>query len=211
MKVLVACEFSGTVRDAFIAKGHEALSCDLLPTESVGPHFQGNVLDIINNGWDLMIAHPPCTHLAVSGARHFKHKWELQKEALTFVLKLLKCSIPRICIENPVSVISSRIRKPTQIIHPWQFGVRDEKTTCLWLRNLPPLRPTKLVRPEFRFLRNGKRMSRFEYDSFFLPNDIRGHVRSITFKPIAEAMADQWGNLSTLPPLRKNGFFYDWY
>ena len=117
MKVLVACEYSGTVRDAFIRRGHEAMSCDLLPSEQPGPHYQGDVFDIIDEGWDLMIAHPPCTHLAVSGARWFKDKQDEQKEALDFVQRLLDVPISRVCLENPISIISSRIRKPDQIIH----------------------------------------------------------------------------------------------
>jgi hypothetical protein len=135
MRVLIACEFSGTVRDAFIAKGHDAMSCDLLPTDKPGPHYQGDVFDVINDGWDLMIAHPPCTHLAVSGARWFKDKVTEQAEALDFVRKLINADIDRICIENPVSIISSRIRKPDQTIQPWQFGHGETKRTCLWLKD----------------------------------------------------------------------------
>ena len=145
MKILVACEYSGIVRDAFLARGHEAVSCDILPTDSPGPHHQGPVEDILNNGWDLMIAHPPCTHLAVSGARWFKDKQEEQKEALAFVRLLLDAPINKIALENPVSIISSRIRKPSQIIQPWQFGHGETKKTCLWLKNLPLLQPTNIV------------------------------------------------------------------
>ena len=137
MKILVACEYSGVVRDAFIARGHEAISCDILPTEKEGPHYLGNVLDILHDGWDVMIAHPPCTHLAVSGAKWFKYKQKEQEEALGFVQVLLDAPIEKICLENPVSVISSKIRKPDQIIQPWQFGHTATKTTCLWLKNLP--------------------------------------------------------------------------
>ena len=141
MKVLVACEYSGRVRDAFIAKGHDAWSCDLLPTDKPGPHFQCDVADILDNDWDLMIAHPPCTHLAVSGARHFAAKKAsgVQDEALDFVRMLLNANIPKIALENPISIISSRIRKPDQIIQPWQFGHGETKATCLWLKNLPQL------------------------------------------------------------------------
>ena len=145
MRVLVACEFSGIVRDAFIAKGHDAISCDLLPTEKPGPHYQGDVMDIINDGWDLMIAHPPCTHLAVSGARWFKDKREEQADALEFVRRLMEQPIPKICIENPISIISSKIKKPSQVIQPWQFGHGETKATCLWLKNLPKLTPTNIV------------------------------------------------------------------
>lgn len=147
MRVLVACEYSGRVRDAFIARGHYAMSCDLLPTEMPGPHYQGDVFDIINDGWDMMICHPPCTHLAVSGARHFAAKKAsgVQDEALDFVRRLLDAPIKHIALENPVSIISSRIRKPDQIIQPWQFGHGETKATCLWLKNLMPLRPTDVV------------------------------------------------------------------
>ena len=140
MKVLVACEYSGRVRDAFLSAGHEALSCDLLPTDSAGPHYQGDVLDIINDGWDLMIAHPPCTYLSVSGM-HWTTRGlrdpQLTEDALDFVRKLLDAPIERIALENPVSVISSRIRKPGQIINPYEFGHDASKKTCLWLKNLP--------------------------------------------------------------------------
>lgn len=146
MKVLVACEFSGIVRDAFIAKGHDAISCDFLITEKEGPHYCGDVKDIINEGFDLMVCHPPCTHLAVSGARWFKEKQHQQKEALEFVQFLLDSSIPKIALENPISIISSKIRKPDQIIQPWQFGHGETKATCLWLKNLPNLIPTNIVR-----------------------------------------------------------------
>lgn len=142
MKILVACEYSGRVRDAFIAKGHNAMSCDLLPTDSPGPHYQGDVFDIIEDGWDLMIAHPPCTYLAVSGmhwtTRGFRDP-QLTEDALTFVQRLMDAPIDRIAIENPISVISSRIRKPDQIIQPWWFGEDASKKTCLWLKNLPRL------------------------------------------------------------------------
>ena len=141
LKVLVACEFSGTVRDAFI----EQVSCDLLPTDSVGPHYQCDVRDVLNEDWDLMIAHPPCTHLAVSGARWFKYKQKEQQEALDFVRLLLNADIPKIALENPVSIISSKIRKPDQYIQPWQFGHGETKKTGFWLKNLPPLEPTNIV------------------------------------------------------------------
>lgn len=180
MKVLVACEFSGIVRDAFIMKGHDAVSCDLLPTERPGPHYQCDVFDIINNGFDLMIAHPPCTHLAVSGARWFKDKRIEQDQALNFVKMLMVISISKICIENPISIISSRIRKPDQIIQPWQFGEPFQKTTCLWLKNLPKLKPTKIM--DIREQACWK-MS---------PSKDRWKKRSITYQGIADAMANQW-------------------
>lgn len=183
MKVLVACEFSGVVRDAFIAHGHEATSCDLLPSDRLGPHYQGDVFDIITNEYDLMIAHPPCTYLAVSGARWFKERQQEQKAALAFVQALLLAPIHFICLENPVSVISSKIRKPDQIIQPWQFGHGETKTTCLWLKNLPRLVPTNVVSGRLAVIH---RMS---------PSPNRSKLRSVTYKGIAEAMAKQWGNL----------------
>jgi len=181
MRVLVACEYSGTVRDAFIAKGHDAMSCDLLPTDKPGPHYQGDVFDVINDGWDLMIAHPPCTHLAVSGARWFKDKVTEQAEALDFVRRLMNAHIDRICIENPVSIISSRIRKPDQTIQPWQFGHGETKRTCLWLKGLPKLVPTDIV--DGRYQRIWK----------LPPSPDRWKIRSATFQGIADAMANQWG------------------
>lgn len=181
MKVLVACEYSGRVRDAFIAKGHEAISCDLLPTESDGPHYEGNIFDIIDKGWDLMICHPPCTHLAVSGARWFKDKVEDQKEALDFVQRLLNAPINKIALENPISVISSKIRKPDQIIQPWQYGHGETKATCLWLKNLPKLVPTNIV------------TGREAKVHMMPPGPDRWKERSRTYLGIANAMAEQWG------------------
>lgn len=183
MKVLVACEYSGRVRDAFTKLGHDATSCDLLPTDAPGKHYQGDVLDIINDGWDLMIAHPPCTHLAVSGARWFKEKAKEQEEALEFVKILLSAPIERIALENPISVISSKIRKPDQIIQPWQFGHGETKATCLWLKNLPKLVPTNIV--EGREAKVHK----------MPPSPDRWKLRSTTYQGIADAMAAQWGRL----------------
>jgi hypothetical protein len=183
MKVLIACEYSGRVRDAFIALGHDAMSCDLLPTDAIGPHYQGDVFDIINDGWDLMIAHPPCTHLAVSGARHFAAKQAsgVQQEALEFVRRLLDSPIPKIALENPISIISSRIRKPDQIIQPWQFGHGETKATCLWLKGLPKLKPTNIV---------GGREAKVHK---MPPSANRWKLRSTTYQGIADAMAAQWG------------------
>ena len=195
MKVLIACEYSGIVRDAFTSKGHDAWSCDILPTESPGNHFQGDVLEHLDKGWDLMIAHPPCTHLAVSGARWFtegKKPWSLQEDALDFVRKLLNAPIDKIALENPVSVISTKIRKPNQIIQPFQFGHDVSKKTCLWLKNLPNLKPTKIVKPDI-VEKNGYKMSRHHWERFKLPSKIRGKVRSRFYEGIAEAMAAQWG------------------
>lgn len=182
-RVLVACESSGVVRDAFIRAGHDAMSCDLLPTEQPGPHYQGDVRDVLDDGWDLMVAHPPCTHLAVSGARWFKDKLIEQEEALHFVRLLLAAPIPRIALENPISIISSRIRKPDQIIQPWQFGHGETKATCLWLKNLPKLQPTDVV--EGREARVHK----------MPPGPNRWRERSRTYLGIGAAMADQWGRV----------------
>jgi len=183
MKVLIACEYSGRVRDAFIEAGHEAMSCDLLPTDSEGPHYQGDVLDILKNGWDLMIAHPPCTHLAVSGARYFSAKKAsgVQDEALNFVRLLMDADIPKIAIENPISIISSQIRKPDQIIQPWQFGHGETKATCLWLKNLSLLKPTDIVQ--------GREPKVHKMP----PSPDRWKLRSTTYQGIANAMANQWG------------------
>ena len=192
MRVLIACEYSGAVRDAFRARGHDALSCDLLPSEAPGPHYQGPVQDILNDGWDLMIAHPPCTHLAVSGARWFAGKQAEQAEALAFVRLLLAAPIARIALENPVSVISSRIRKPDQVIQPWQFGHEATKTTCLWLKGLPHLTPTNIVGKGARHVtKSGKSLPQW-YN--LPPSADRWKIRSATFQGIADAMADQWGN-----------------
>ena len=174
MKVLVACEFSGVVREAFRSKGHDAWSCDLLTTEITGPHIQGNVLDQLTRDWDLMIAHPPCTHLAVSGARWFKYKQKEQSLALD-------APIQKIALENPVSIISSKIRKPDQIIQPWQFGYGETKTTCLWLKSLPKLEPTDIVEGR------ENRIHRMP------PSKDRWKKRSRFYPGIAKAMAEQWG------------------
>lgn len=185
MRVLVACEYSGRVRDAFIAAGHDAISCDLLPTEAPGPHHMGPVEEIIGEGWDLMIAHPPCTHLAVSGARHFAAKREsgVQQEALDFVRMLLSAPIDRIALENPVSIISTKIRKPDQVIQPWQHGHGETKATCLWLKNLPKLETSQIVEGR------EARVHRMP------PSPDRWKERSRTYQGIANAMAAQWGCL----------------
>ena len=195
MKILIACEYSGIVRDAFTRKGHDAMSCDILPTESEGKHYQGDIFDVLYDDWDMMIAHPPCTHLAVSGARWFtegKKPWSLQVEALDFVRKLLDTPVNKIALENPVSVISTKIRKPNQIIQPFEYGHDVSKKTCLWLKNLPNLKPTKIVKPEM-VLVNGKKMSKMHYESFRLPPKERSKVRSKFYTGIADAMAEQWG------------------
>ena len=181
MRVLVACEFSGVVREAFKALGHDAWSCDILPTDMPGQHIQGDVLDHLSDGWDLMIAHPPCRYLAVSGARWFKDRRVEQDKALGFVRALLDAPIPHIALENPVSVISTRIRKPDQIIQPWQFGHGETKKTCLWLKGLPALTPADIV---------GGRVPRVHMAP---QSKDRWKRRSITYTGIAAAMADQWG------------------
>jgi hypothetical protein len=191
MKVLIACEYSGVVRDAFIALGHDAVSCDLLPTDAPGPHYQGDVRDILEDGWDMMIAHPPCTHLAVSGARWFHLKQAEQTEALDFVRSLMDAPIPRIAIENPVGIISSRIRKPDQIIQPYMFGQSATKTTCLWLKNLPLLTPTAWVDKGARHVTKSGRSLPEWYN--LPPSPDRWKIRSATFPGIARAMAEQWG------------------
>lgn len=189
MRVLVACEFSGTVRDQFLLRGHDAISCDLIPSESrldkfldKSRHYTGDVRDLLNDPWDLMIAHPPCTHLCVSGARWFKGKIREQEESLEFVRLLMDAPIRRICIENPVGVISTRIRQPDQIIQPWMFGHGEVKSTCLWLKNLPQLLATSVVE------------GREETIHRMAPSEDRGKLRSISYIGIASAMADQWGD-----------------
>lgn len=192
MRVLIACEYSGTVRDAFRAQGHDAMSCDLLPTDKPGPHYQGDIFDVIRDGWDMMIAHPPCTHLAVSGAKHFAAKIADGRlaAALFFVRRLLDAPIPRIALENPVSIISTRIRKPDQIIQPWQFGHEATKTTCLWLKGLPPLVPTDIVGKGARHVTKGGKSLPVWYN--LPPSPTRWKIRSATFQGIADAMAAQW-------------------
>lgn len=198
MRVLVACEYSGKVRDAFIKAGHDAMSCDLLPTDALGPHYQGDVVDVLNDGWDLMVAHPPCTYLSVSGM-HWTTRGlrdpQLTEDALAFVRLLLDAPIKRIALENPISVISSRIRKPDQIITPYMFGHDASKKTCLWLKNLPALTPTAMVEPR---IVNGKKRWGNQTDSGqnkLPPSENRWKIRSETYQGIANAMADQWGRV----------------
>lgn len=200
MRVLIACEFSGVVRDAFRRLGHDAVSCDILPTEQEGPHIQDDVLKHLGEGWDLMIAHPPCTDLSCSGAAHFekKRKDGRQQKSIEFFLALANAPIPRIAIENPVGIMSSIYRKPDQIIEPYQFGHKVKKATCLWLKNLPLLKPTEIVEPEIITLSNGERFSKWDYDISCMKHSIRGHLRSKTFPGIAAAMAKQWGDFKPL-------------
>lgn len=184
MKVLVACEFSGVVRDAFLRLGHDAISCDLEPTETPGPHYLGDVRNLLHGWYDLVIAHPPCTYLASSGLHWNKRvpgRAQLTEDALDFVRLLLNAKSPHIALENPVGCISTRIRKPDQIIQPWQFGHGETKATCLWLKNLPPLQPTNIVEGR------ANRVHRMS------PGPERWKERSRTYAGIAQAMAEQWG------------------
>lgn len=181
MNVLIACEFSGRVRDAFRKRGHRAVSCDLLESETDGEHLQCDVLSILNDGWDLMIAHPPCTYLCSSGARWWKSRRKEQKKALEFVIALMESPIEKIAIENPVGIISTAIRKPDQIIQPWMFGHGETKTTCLWLKNLFPLKPTNIVDGRLAKVYNSP------------DSKDRWKKRSRTYEGVADAMAAQWG------------------
>lgn len=217
MRVLVACEYSGRVRDAFLRAGHEAMSCDLLPTDEPGPHFQGDVMDVLSGGWDLMIAHPPCTYLSVSGMHwtaRGRRDPKLTEDALDFVRGLMAAPIPRIAVENPVSVISTRIRKPDQIVNPYQFGEDASKKTCLWLKGLPLLQPTKFVEPRMICCGvevpngdkygcpncNGEKVARPRWgnqcdsgQNKLGPSYDRWKERSRTYAGLANAMAEQWG------------------
>jgi hypothetical protein len=196
VKVLAACEYSGLVRDAFRSLGHDAMSCDLLPSDAGGPHYQGDVTDLLGDGWDLMVAHPPCTYLSVSGM-HWTSRGlrdpQLTEDALAFVCLLMSAPIPRIAVENPVSVISSRIRKPDQVIQPHQFGHDASKATCLWLKGLPLLTPTVQIPPR---IVDGRKRWGNQTDSGqnrLPPSHDRWKIRSATFTGIATAMAEQWG------------------
>ena len=198
MRVLIACEYSGAVRDAFRAAGHDAMSCDLLPSEVPGPHYQGDVRDVLGDGWDLMVAHPPCRYLSVSGmhwTRRGLRDPQLTEDALDFVRLFMEAPIPRIAVENPVSIISTRIRKPDQIVQPWQYGHDASKTTCLWLKNLPALQPTQIIEPR---IVNGRRRWANQTDggqNRLSPSPDRWKRRSATYAGIAGAMAAQWGCL----------------
>lgn len=200
MRVLVACEYSGRVRDAFRRHGHDAMSCDLLPTEVPGPHYQGPVEDVLNDGWDLMVAHPPCTYLARSGmhwtARGLRDP-QLTEDALDFVRLLMDAPVDRWCIENPISIISCRIRKPDQTIQPWEYGHGETKATCLWLHNLPRLRPTNCVE------------GREERVLLMPPGPDRWKERSRTYQGVADAMGQQWGN-AQLPTICEQPSLLAW-
>lgn len=197
MKVLIACEFSGTVREAFRKLGHDSWSCDIVKSDDDSPyHIQDDVLKIINNEWDMMIAFPPCTHLAVSGAKHFAKKKEdgRQQQGIEFFMNLINADIPLIAVENPVGIMSTIYRKPDQIINPFEFGHNVSKKTCLWLKDLPKLKATNLVDPgEYITFPSGKRMHKWYADKAF-GGEARQKVRNKTFKGIADAMAQQWGN-----------------
>lgn len=218
LKILIACEFSGIVREAFIRRGFDAISCDLLPTEIPGPHYEGDVFDLIDTKhYDLMIAHPPCTHLAISGARHFHMKKMRQKRAVAFVKDLLDSPINHIALENPKSVISTKIRKADQYIQPWMFGHSETKTTGFWLKNLPKLKPTKIMenrRDNLTPTRQNKQgwtgrplvVPRNFKNRPIKSGDARWMERNRTYSGIAEAMAIQWGNYITDQPMIQTKF-----
>ena len=184
MRILIACEFSGIVREAFVGSGHDVWSCDLIPTEIAGQHIRGDVMNYLDKGWDMMIAHPPCTYLASSGARWWKDRLSEQRKAIEFVRRLMDAPIEKIAIENPIGKLSTAIRKPDQIIQPWQFGHGETKATCLWLKNLPLLRPTFIV---------DGRLPKVHWASGWMLAEERRKFRSRTYPGIAEAMAEQWG------------------
>jgi hypothetical protein len=192
MRILVACEFSGIVRDAFTARGHDAMSCDLLPTDAPGQHYQGDIRDVLHANWDLMIAHPPCTDLSVSGAAWFAQKRMdgRQQAGISFFMLLAKADIPKIVIENPISIMSSIWKKPDQIIQPWQFGHLEQKATCLWLKGLPPLSHTNNVREAMLALPRNQR----ERLHYLPPSPDRWKLRSTTYQGFADAFAEQWGS-----------------
>jgi len=202
MKILIACEFSGTVRKAFAAKGHDAWSCDIEPTDIPGNHYQGDVMDIINDGWDMMIAHPPCTYLTVTGNKWFKPEYkdrfptrqQDRQDAIDFFMSLVNAPIDKIAIENPIGIMSTVYKKPNQIIHPWQFGHEASKSTCLWLKGLSNIEPTNIVdKGEFVTYKSGKRMTKWYADAASKSPQERAKIRNTTFQGIANAMAEQWG------------------
>jgi hypothetical protein len=204
MRILIACEFSGTVRDAFIKAGHNAISCDIEPCDKPGPHIQDDVLNVIKfpNTWDMMIAHPPCTYLTVTGNKWFKPEYkdrfptreQDRKDGIEFFMALMNANIPKIAVENPIGIMSTTFRKPDQIIQPWQYGHEASKSTCLWLKGLPKLVPTNIVdKGEFVTYKSGKRMTKWYADAASLSPKERAKVRNTTFQGIADAMAEQWG------------------
>jgi len=202
MKILIACEFSGIVREAFAARSHDAWSCDIEPTDIPGNHYQGDVMDILHDGWDLMIAHPPCTYLTVTGNKWFKSEYkdrfptrqQDRQDAINFFMLLVNAPIEKIAIENPIGIMSTTYRKPNQIIHPWQFGHEASKSTCLWLKGLSNLEPTNIVdKGEFVTYKSGKRMTKWYADAASKSPQERAKIRNTTFQGIANAMAEQWG------------------
>lgn len=195
-KILIACEFSGIVRDSFAARGWDAWSCDLIPSEKFGNHLQCDVLSILDDGWDMMIAHPPCTYLCSMGI-WWNHKrperWQMTYDAEEFFLKLVNANIPRIAVENPIGRMSIKFRKPDQIVNPWMFGEAANKPTCLWLKNLPVLQPTEIVgKGEFYVKQNGERLSVWSHKTKGGKDSERAKIASRTFRGLASAMADQW-------------------
>jgi site-specific DNA-cytosine methylase len=201
LKVLIACEFSGTVREAFAKRGHDAWSCDLEASELPGNHYQGDMFDIVNDGWDLIIAHPPCTHLAVSGAAHFAKKRAdgRQQQGIDFFMRVMNIDVPKLAVENPIGIMSTLYRKPDQIIQPWEYGDKAQKSTCLWLKGLPLLKPTNIVEKgeffEWQDKKTGKmkRQPKWFYDALSKSPKEREKIRNKTFQGIANAMAEQWG------------------
>ena len=198
MKILIACEYSGRVRDAFIAKGHDAVSCDLLPTERSGPHYRGDVRDIVGDGWDMMIAHPPCTYIANSGVQHLRKsvdRWYDLHDAVLFFQKLLNAKCPKIAVENPIPHGYARLPKYTQIIQPWWFGEEVQKSTCLWLKGLPLLVPSNIVGKGEQYIGKDGKPNGSQWYQLAVAGSAK--LRSLTFQGIADAMADQWGNDSS--------------
>jgi len=201
MRVLIACEFSGIVRDAFANAGHDAWSCDVLDTEQPGQHIKGDVLEILNNEWDLMIAHPPCTYLTVTGNKWMKPEFEerfpnrkkQRNDAIIFFMNLVDAKINKIAIENPIGIMSTWYRKPDQYIQPYEFGDKERKKTCLWLKNLPQLKSTNIVKPDLYTYKDGRTDGMWHVNSMKLNAHERMKARSRTFKGIANAMAEQWG------------------
>lgn len=201
MKILIACEYSGIVRDAFKDKGHDVWSCDILPTDKEGQHIQDDILKHLDDGWDMMIAHPPCTYLTVTGNKWFKPEFkdrfptriQDREDAIEFFLKLANANIPKICIENPVGIMSSVYQKPTQYVHPYYFGDKHSKKTGLWLKNLPKLKSTNIVEPEFYIYKDGRKDPLWHVETMKLPPLERMKARSKTFQGVADAMAEQWG------------------
>jgi hypothetical protein len=215
MKVLIACEFSGKVRDAFSLLGHDAWSCDLIPSETNGKHIIDDVTKHFNENWDLMVAHPPCTYLCVTGNKwmkpeyknRFPNREKLRKDAIDFFMSLTNAPIPHIAIENPVGIMSSIWRKPDQYIHPYYFGDPHSKKTGLWLKNLPLLKPTNIVKPQMYIYKDGRKDPIWHIETMKLNTLERSKERSRTFQGFANAMANQWNNLSDNYNEKTNQYF----